>query len=120
MLRRRPAPRQLPTRVVRRAPDGSLSDVGTGSTVTIAELRDDLQAGRYFQAVRSDTGLSCTNEVLAELIQSAVPDDASASVLADHPLLRLLGGATPPDPIEGARDVRTSSPAHKRGVDDRS
>ena len=86
MLRRRPAPRRAPTRHLHRVADGALTADETGAVVTLAELRADLQAGRYFRAVRSDTGLDSTNEVLAEVIRHVVPDVEGPTILAQNPL----------------------------------
>jgi hypothetical protein len=91
MLRRRPGGRRVPPRTVLRTADGALCDAATGETVTLADLRNDMQAGRYFRATRDDTGTDCTNEILSELIRDAVPDIPPVGVTQANPILRLLG-----------------------------
>lgn len=93
MLRRHPGPRRAPDRLIHRAADGALSDVETGTAISLDELRDELQEGRYFRATRSDNGVECTNEVLAELIRNSLPAVESSLDALPHPLLRLLGAA---------------------------
>lgn len=68
-----------------------MTGVEDGTAVTIEELREDLQSGRYFRATRVDTGVDCTNEVLAELIRSAVPEGDPTTLQLSNPLLRLMG-----------------------------
>ena len=91
MLRRRPSVRQDQKRLVRRGADGSLFDVEGGTPVTVEDLRAGLKAGRYFRATEADTGVDCTNEVLAEVIKSSVPEIEASMTALYHPLLRLLG-----------------------------
>lgn len=92
MLRRRRSSRRVPIRRLLRASDGTLTEVDGGAVVTLGELRDGLQAGRYFRVTRAGTDVDCTNEVLAELIREAVPDVDSSVLAIQNPLLRLLGG----------------------------
>jgi len=93
MLRRRPSARSGVKRHLVRWPDGMLTAADDGAVVTIDELRDGLQAGRYFRAARSASGDDCTSEVLAEVIRSAVPDVDTSMLALQDPLLRLLGEA---------------------------
>ena len=67
----------LPVRALRREADGLLYDVDEHRRVTIAELREDVQEGRRFRAVRHDSGADCTYEVLAELVGTAAVPRAS-------------------------------------------
>jgi hypothetical protein len=113
MLRRRPevAKASLPHRVLRRETDGSLYDVDERRPISVAELCDDLRAGRYFRATRSDSGANCTNEVLAEVIQGAVPDAKNSTLESLFPVLRTMGGGLfgVPENLEHTRgegDVR--------------
>ena len=91
MLRRRPGVRQVEKRLVRRAADGSLSDLKDGRPITVDDLRGDVKLGRYFRATDAETGSDCTNEVLAEVIKTAVPAIEASLLTLYQPLLRLLG-----------------------------
>lgn len=94
MLRRRPQTAAGgPARRVRKEADGTLVDTVSGEPVTIEQLRSDLLAGRFFRARRADSLEDCTNELLAEVIMAAVPeDDLSSTTLSTFaPLLQALG-----------------------------
>jgi hypothetical protein len=79
-LRSRRIPRspQSEYRHLRRESDGSLYDLDERRRISGTELRDDIQAGRRFRAIRHDSGADCTSEVLAEALRGAVADRLGA------------------------------------------
>lgn len=76
-------------RVLRREHDGELVDEHDGRSVTLAELRDDVRAGRRFRVRRAGGG-SCTYAVLAEVLTGHEPAIGSAA------------DSRPRTPLEGA------------------
>lgn len=72
MSRRSPRSK-LPARRLRRESDGSLFDVDERRRLELAELCDDVRAGRYFRAVRHSSGEDCTHEVLSEVLAVGLP-----------------------------------------------
>ncbi|MFC4906978.1 hypothetical protein [Actinomadura gamaensis] len=59
-------------RRLRREGDGRLFDLDERRFAGLAELADDIRAGRPFQAHRQGTGAECTNQVLVEVLRSAL------------------------------------------------
>lgn len=94
------------TRILRREHDGRLVDERDGRTVPLAELRDDLRAGRRFQARRAGGG-SCTYAVLAELLTGREPATGSPAASRPGPgalFERALRGAFDWDDDENRRE----------------
>ncbi|REE95228.1 polyhydroxyalkanoate synthesis regulator DNA-binding domain-containing protein [Thermomonospora umbrina] len=63
---------------LRRRPDGRLYDLDERRVIGLAELGDEVRAGRTFRAHRQGTGTECTNEVLVEILLTALPGVAGA------------------------------------------
>lgn len=68
-LRRDPRP----PRMLRRESDGSLYDTDEHRRVSVAELGDDVRAGRRFRAHHHESGDDCTRSVLLEVLRSSAP-----------------------------------------------
>ncbi|MFV2173012.1 hypothetical protein ACFHW2_24995 [Actinomadura sp. LOL_016] len=68
------------SRRLRYKADGRLFDLDERRFVELAELADDIRAGRPFRAQRQGTGAECTNEVLVEVLRSTVSHQAGQAV----------------------------------------
>lgn len=97
-------------RVLRREPGGELVDERDGRHVTLAELRDDVRAGRRFRAQRAGGG-SCTYAVLAELLtghETAIGSPADSRPRPRTLLERALLGAFDWDEVDRVERSRPS------------
>ncbi|WP_250285517.1 MULTISPECIES: polyhydroxyalkanoate synthesis regulator DNA-binding domain-containing protein [unclassified Frankia] len=72
--RRTPRPPRGHYRRLRRDSDGSLYDINEHRRIPLSEIREDIQAGRRFRAVRDGSGEDCTNQVLADALKGALVD----------------------------------------------
>ncbi|MEV6823362.1 hypothetical protein [Amycolatopsis sp. NPDC051102] len=79
-------------RALQRQPNGTLFDIEANRVVDVAELLDDVKAGRRFRAYRRN-GADCTVEVLVQML-----DDAMAGQHAGLPASGLLALLTPRPP----------------------
>lgn len=97
-------------RVLRREHDGELVDEHDGRSVTLAELRDDVRAGRRFRVRRAGGG-SCTYAVLAEVLtghEPAIGSPADSRPRPRTPLERALLSAFDWDDVDRGERSRTS------------
>ena len=99
----------LPRRELRRESDGSLYDIDERRRVPLAELRDEVRVGRRFRAFRHDTASDCTNEVLVELLENALPVAGRGELGAVTGLLRVVTGE-----IVDVLDDRRERDDHRR------
>jgi len=60
-------------RTLCRRSDGSLYDLDENRRIEVDELREEVRAGRRFRTHQQETGLDCTNQVLVEILISALP-----------------------------------------------
>ena len=65
--KRRPSAAASP-RLLQREPDGELLDLDERRAVSIAELREDIRAGRRFRAKDRASGTDCTYAVLVQVM----------------------------------------------------
>ena len=102
-------------RMLQRDRDGGLVDTTLNRSVTLAELAGDVKDGRFFRASRTETGASCTNEVLLEVLRTVIPDLAGFGAALDavappSDLLDQLTGI-----VDGAQ-LRPERPRHTPGA----
>jgi hypothetical protein len=83
--------RQPPREIVRDR-DGNLFDVGEHRPVTLAELAEDVRAGRRFRARDQDGDALCTQQVLLEVLRhSALTPALSNNALGGAGLAGIAG-----------------------------
>lgn len=63
----------MPCRVLCRHNDGSLYDRDENRRIELDELREEVRIGRRFRAYQQETDADCTNQVLVEILISALP-----------------------------------------------
>ncbi|MGM1059046.1 hypothetical protein [Saccharothrix sp. Mg75] len=95
--------RRRTRRVLRREPDGSLTDVD-GRVVALGELLDDLRAGLCFRAHRRTTGQNCTVEVLVEVLALPLTRYRTTGIGSPAP------GPIPDPPTRRPGDERSAPP----------
>jgi hypothetical protein len=104
-------------RLLLRERDGGLVDESDGRPVTLAELREDVRAGRRFRARRAGGGL-CTYALLAELLTGSEPGIGSAAAARPGPgavLERALRGVFDSDDDASGERRRRERPRRRPG-----
>jgi hypothetical protein len=79
--------------MLRRDGDGSLYDMDQHRSVTLAELADDVRAGRRFRVTQHDSGMDRTSSVLLEVLSASSPAGAGINRLTSSTQLPALTGA---------------------------
>ena len=115
-MRRRLPKDPRPPRSLRRESDGTLYDLDERRTISIAELAEDVRAGRRFKARQDGSDRDCTQQVLLQVL-GAVGPAKPAGLAAGGAGINIHGLAGAVGAIAGA--IADHRSANGSGAEDR-